>query len=325
MFRAFVYSPLFLIAVTTLGFVKPASAQVQWSGNKHYYLAVSTPNPITWNQANALAQATGGYLATLTSAQENAFVFSLVDDPKYWGSDGNSLGPYFGGIQPPNSPEPGGGWQWITGELWNYTNWASGEPTNGVGSPHGMTEDILQFFGPGNTRTAQWNDYPATRLGSRGYIVEFNTALRTISGAVTLENAVNAAQTVFFTFRPTSSEPSFTRTATLNADKTFSLTGIPGNAYTLHIKGDRWLAQNVSVDATNGDVSGVTATLKAGDANNDNMVDIADFGILVNAYNSKASIPGSGYDANADFNADGIVDIADFGILVNNYNASGAP
>ena len=31
----------------------------------------------------------------------------------------------------------------------------------------------------------------------------------------------------------------------------------------------------------------------------------------------------SGYDIRADFNAAGIVDIADFGLLVNNYNVSG--
>ena len=81
----------------------------------------------------------------------------------------------------------------------------------------------------------------------------------------------------------------------------------------------------MSVDATNGDVLGVTATLKAGDTNNDNSVDIADFGVLVNAYNGDANIPGSGYDPAADFNYDGVVDIADFGILVNNYNLSGDP
>ena len=65
--------------------------------------------------------------------------------------------------------------------------------------------------------------------------------------------------------------------------------------------------------------------LLAGDANDDNVVDMADFGILVSAYNGDASIPGSGYDTRADFNYDGMVDIADFGILVNNYNKPGAP
>ena len=50
----------------------------------------------------------------------------------------------------------------------------------------------------------------------------------------------------------------------------------------------------------------------------------ADFGVLVNAYNGQQNVGGSGYDVRADFNGDGIVDIADFGLLVNNYGASGA-
>ena len=104
----------------------------------------------------------------------------------------------------------------------------------------------------------------------------------------------------------------------------FSLSGLPQKKYTLHIKGDEYLAANVSVDTTNGDVSGVTATLAAGDANNDNAVDIGDFGVLVNAYGGQAGVAGSGYDVRADFNGDGVVDIADFGLLVNNYGASGA-
>ena len=32
-----------------------------------------------------------------------------------------------------------------------------------------------------------------------------------------------------------------------------------------------------------------------------------------------------GYDFRADFNSDGLVDIADFGLLVNNYNKAGDP
>ena len=62
-----------------------------------------------------------------------------------------------------------------------------------------------------------------------------------------------------------------------------------------------------------------------GDANNDNVVDIGDFGILVNAYNGDETVSGSGYDQRADFTCDGIVDIGDFGVLVNNYSATGDP
>ena len=144
-----------------------------------------------------------------------------------------------------------------------------------------------------------------------------------VSGAVTLSGAINPAQAVSFTFRPINGGASFTRTVTLNADKTFSLTGILGNAYTVHIKGDKWLAQNVSVDAANGNVSGVTATLAGGDANNDNAVSLMDFGILVNAFGSQSG--GSGYNDRADFTCDGKIDLADFGVLVNSFGSVGSP
>ena len=72
-----------------------------------------------------------------------------------------------------------------------------------------------------------------------------------------------------------------------------------------------------------GTTNSLNVTLPAGDANNDNIVDIGDFGLLVNAYNSDSKIAKSGYDYHADFNCDGVVDIADFGLLVNNYGTQG--
>ena len=72
-----------------------------------------------------------------------------------------------------------------------------------------------------------------------------------------------------------------------------------------------------------GRFSGVSVTLAGGDADSSGTVDIADFGLLVNAYGGSANVAGSSYDTRADFNGDGTVDIADFGTLVNNYGASG--
>ena len=58
------------------------SEWVQWDvssgGNGHWYKPVPGFPGITWTLTNELAQAEGGYLATITSAAENAFVFSLV-------------------------------------------------------------------------------------------------------------------------------------------------------------------------------------------------------------------------------------------------------
>jgi len=86
----------------------PAHAQLQplpiqrWDGNGHYYQAMWGPDAITWSAAAAAAVARGGYLATVTSAAENAFVAKLVDDDRMWHlyNGGTAhLGPWLGGFQ----------------------------------------------------------------------------------------------------------------------------------------------------------------------------------------------------------------------------------
>ncbi len=94
-------------------------------------------------------------LATLTSAEENDFVFNGIDCPDYWAIDGagNNEGPNLGGFQFDKNSEPAGDWAWATGETWSYTNWTPGEPNNFNGA-----EDALTFFAQGNARAATWND-----------------------------------------------------------------------------------------------------------------------------------------------------------------------
>mgnify|MGYP000010220618 FL=1 len=63
------------------------------------------------------------------------------------------------------------------------------------------------------------------------------------------------------------------------------------------------------------------ALLRAGDANNDNVVDIIDLLVLVAAYNRTS--PAAGYNFAADFNLDGANDIVDLLLLIGNYNQMG--
>ena len=79
----------------------------------------------------------------------------------------------------------------------------------------------------------------------------------------------------------------------------------------------------MAVSASAGSASGVNSTQRAGDATNDNRVDVLDFGALVNSYGSLQSDPASSYDATADFNSDGMVDVLDFGLIVNSYGTTG--
>ncbi len=142
-----------------------ASGQwIEWpvaaGGNGHEYLPVIVASPISWDQAARAALAQGGYLATLTSKAENDFVFGLVSSPAYFYR--GEMGPLLGGYQPPGSAEPGGGWTWVTGEPWSFTNWAGGQPDNG-----GQPEGILHFW-YGNA----WNDQSTNGLNFISYVIE---------------------------------------------------------------------------------------------------------------------------------------------------------
>ena len=100
-------------------------------------------------------------LASITSAEENAFVYGLASsNPIYWTQIGEgNFGPWLGGYQYDHNAEPAGDWAWLSGEPWGYTNWAPNEPNNGGG-----LEDYLGLFHlePGGTSLHMgdtWNDY----------------------------------------------------------------------------------------------------------------------------------------------------------------------
>ena len=154
--------------------------------------------------------------------------------------------------------------------------------------------------------------------------VSFSISTVHVAGKVNLQAEAQAAQVVTLEFRPVSSGATQTFTTLLASDGSFDVRGITPGSYKLAAKGYKWLRTVVPLTVGQMPVSNVQVTLLGGDANGDNVIDIADFGIIVNAYNGDASISGSGYDIRADFNDDGVIDIADFGILVNNYGLHGA-
>jgi hypothetical protein len=147
------------------------SGTVAWT-NGHCYEAVLAPG-LSWDQAQAACEARGGYLATVTSAEENAFVFSLVSgDSAFWYLDGygNGLGPWLGGYQPDGSLGPDVDWRWVTDESFVYTNWENGQP----GDMGGIDQNRLRFFKIGGLIGDRWDDCePDNPIAHRlGYIFE---------------------------------------------------------------------------------------------------------------------------------------------------------
>ncbi len=167
--RDIVLAVLVVAATTGRGNSSPVQWPVADGGNGHYYERVDMQEgaAITWQDAKNAAEArsylgASGHLATITSGSENQFIVAtfLLSTPP-----GQFYGQYWlGGFQ---DPYPGGSWQWITGEVWTYSNWWVTEPS-GDGC---CLEIASSSIGPPNL-PGTWNDEASTRtLG--GYIVEY--------------------------------------------------------------------------------------------------------------------------------------------------------
>lgn len=153
-----------------------SSRPVYWTENGHRYELVHHADGLTWHEAQALAQAKGGYLATLTSAAENAFVASLLADVEpMWVLDevNKNLGPWLGGQQLADGEEPEGGWVWVNDEgPFSYTNWNEGQPNDNRACCTGGNQDRLHVYSD-DRDAMRWGDYQGSNLIS-SYIVEYS-------------------------------------------------------------------------------------------------------------------------------------------------------
>lgn len=125
----------------------PSAGPVRNPLNGHYYQIVE--GVLSWAEANEIATHMlylnmTGYLATITSVQEQNLVFGLMNTAH--------VVLWIGGRDTVSE----GTWTWVTGEPWTYANWYPGEPNNQYGN-----EDYLVIFGPGDVRAladGRWND-----------------------------------------------------------------------------------------------------------------------------------------------------------------------
>jgi len=181
--------------------LQPVQSYTSADGTTHWYEAVYVESGnLNWYQAANLAQDAGGYLASITGEDENSFVFDLVSDEKYfWCFDedgehyGICIGPFLGGYQPEGSEEPDGGWSWLSGEEWDYANWAVNlddgvidqDPRDNT-QPNDSGDEVgsqpIMGFGEMNVPVATWGDYMEnvgtygeTRLPglSYGFVIEY--------------------------------------------------------------------------------------------------------------------------------------------------------
>jgi hypothetical protein len=93
-------------------------------------------------------------------------------------------------------------------------------------------------------------------------------------------------------------------------------------SYDIGVKGSHTLSrleEDVVIDGATTNVN--FGTLLEGDSDNDDVVDIYDFGILADAF---GSVPASAnWDERADLNNDDVISINDFGLLADNFGLLG--
>ena len=139
----------------------PVQWRVEDGGNGHWYRFV--PNPATWAIARAQVAAAGGYLVTVNSPPEGDFLRTLGVGTAWIGLLQNPASPTFS--------EPKGGWEWISGEALDYTNWrvnTNGQP-NEPNNIDGTPMDVAVMDAPARTT---WNDVP--QAGTYSYWIEWS-------------------------------------------------------------------------------------------------------------------------------------------------------
>lgn len=130
--------------------------------NGHYYERVDIS--LTWEEAKSRCERKGGHLVTITDADENNWIVKNInpaDDNYCWlGGEKNESG----------------AWGWVTGEAWDYTSFAEGQPDF-----MNSAEYYLCTSSPANT----WNDSDMEgnnwdpgweySRGISGYIIEWDS------------------------------------------------------------------------------------------------------------------------------------------------------
>ena len=108
--------------------------------NGHYYYLFDLDEITTGAEAIAFCDSLGGYLASITTEEEDTFLYEYITSLGYTSA-------YFG----LTDQDEEGTWVWVSGETVDYTNWASGEPNS-----ENSGEDFAMYYY--KYPDGSWND-----------------------------------------------------------------------------------------------------------------------------------------------------------------------
>jgi len=143
-----------ILVLSMLSSTSYASISGDWEVNGHHYLSTDTLS--TWSEASELANSLGGYLVSITSEEEQAFLISTFLSIPEDASSG-----YWIGF---TDKDEEGSFVWTSGEETSYTNWGASEPNDyQSGVSTGIGEDYAVFnwqYSNGFDQLGFWNDVP---------------------------------------------------------------------------------------------------------------------------------------------------------------------
>lgn len=166
-----------LTTTTALAQAAPLQWTVESGGNGHWYEFISAPSiftPIGFDAARTQALASShlglqGYLATVTSAEEMAFINGSFSWLIGFGGSGTAwLGASDAAVE--------GEWRWLdgpeAGQLLGYTNWGGLQPVDGPGFE---AYDYLMHTIIATTTPLVFSWQASPPGGAFGYVVEYGS------------------------------------------------------------------------------------------------------------------------------------------------------
>ena len=148
----------------------------RWQNKCYLYLEVEKE----WNRTECSYWSSKSKLVSIHSQDENDYVESLFNYK-------SGLSAWTGGYLNPST----GAWAWIDGSAFDYSNWATGEPT-------GSAPKSIMMYGRAGPEPGKWNDEHPTAECTYEPTTDTTECTTKVAGFVCSYNLFDNIETVPF-------------------------------------------------------------------------------------------------------------------------------